>query len=178
MGNAQMLCLSADMEEDLNKRPVAIVLGAAVWPDGQPSPTLRRRALYAAKLWQAGEVGAIIGSGGLGQYPPSEAEVIAQLCREAGVPAPAILQEDQATTTEENLRFSKAMMAATGFETAIIVTDRYHAPRARLVARRLGIKARASCPAMAGTAWHRVVKSWLREIPAYLWYLLRGKGRG
>ena len=61
-------------------RPVALVLGAAVWPGGRPSPTLRRRALKAAALWHEGQVRAIIGCGGVGRHPPSEAEVIRALC--------------------------------------------------------------------------------------------------
>ncbi|WP_299929554.1 YdcF family protein [uncultured Pelagimonas sp.] len=165
------------MTHNPDDRQIAIVLGAAVWPGGEPSPSLRRRAEHAAKLWQDGMVSAIIGSGGVGKHPPSEAQVIADICRAKGVPEACILQEDKATTTEENLRFSARLLAEHGAVSAVLVTDAYHAPRALLVARRLGMKATASCPKMTGTTWRRVIKAWMREIPALIWYVLHGKGR-
>ncbi|MEC3862698.1 YdcF family protein [Mesobacterium sp. TK19101] len=153
--------------------PTAIVLGAAVWPGGQPSPTLRRRALHAARLWHRGKVGTIIACGGLGQHPPSEAEVIRDLCIAEGVDPAAIRLEDRSATTEENLRLALPLLET---RQVIIVTDHYHAPRARLVARRLGLDARSSSPPLRGSKPRAQIKAGLREIPAYLWYLLSGKG--
>lgn len=154
--------------------PTAIVLGAAVWPDGQPSPTLRRRALHAARLWHAGKVGAIIACGGPGRYPPSEAEVIRALCLDQGVDPAAIGLEDRSTTTEENLRLALPLLKT---RQVIVVTDYYHAPRARLVARRLGLDAASSSPPLRSSKPRAQIKAALREIPACLWYLLSGKGR-
>lgn len=183
VGNAQVLCFSAQMNTKADRKPVALVLGAAVWPGGAASPSLRRRVHHAVQLWRSGQVSAIVGTGGLGQHPPSEARVIANMCRAEGVPETAVFLEDRATNTEENLRFSKPILDSLGSGSAgaapvVIVTDRYHAPRALLVARRLGIPATASCPALRGSAPHRVIKAYLREVPAYLWYWLRGTGAG
>ncbi|MDJ0823273.1 MAG: YdcF family protein [Paracoccaceae bacterium] len=162
---------------DAEMKPVAVVLGAAVWAGGTPSPTLLRRALHAASLWRDGEVSAIIGCGGLGKHPPTEAAVICAICRAEGVPDDVLFEEATSRTTEQNIRNALPIMEKLGQRNVIVVTDAYHAPRARLVARRLGLQSTSDSPALRGTKWHRVVKSYLREVPAYLWYALHGKGR-
>ncbi|MEP2716712.1 YdcF family protein, partial [Pseudophaeobacter sp.] len=125
---------------------VAVVLGAAVHPGGRASPTLRRRTLRAVDLLKTGQVSHVICSGGLGQNPPSEAEVMRQICAAEGVADDCILLEDQSHTTIENLANSRAILAALGNPDVVIVTDHYHKWRALLVARHLALQARASCP--------------------------------
>ncbi len=157
---------------------VALVLGAAVWAGGRASPTLERRALHAAGLWRSGEVSAILASGGVGRHGPSEAAVIARLCREAGVPEAVLMLEERSTSTEENLRFSLPLLREVGAASVVIVTDGFHAPRARLAARRLGLAAlgplSSDSPRVPLSA--NRVKVGLREVPAYLWYALRLRG--
>jgi len=140
---------------------LALILGAAVWPGGQPSPTLRRRVAHAVWLYKSGQVDAVLGCGGTGRYPPSEAAVIARLCREAGVPEGAIHREDRSTTTRENLAFALPILQALQPSKVVIVTDPYHAPRARLLARQLGIKATTRCPPLRQIG----PRQWLRHLP-------------
>ncbi|MDX8351680.1 YdcF family protein [Cognatiyoonia sp. IB215182] len=121
-----------------------ILLGAAVWPNG-PSPTLRRRSAHAATLWHAERAAQIIACGGFGAHPPSEAAAMRDLLIAAGVPESAIVLEDQSTTTLENIQ--NALPLLPGKE-VIIVTDRYHAKRALMVARHFGLQATADCPQM------------------------------
>lgn len=155
-------------------RTYALVLGAAVWADEKPSPSLRRRAEHAAALWHQGKVQVIVASGGIGRFPPSEAEIICRVCQEAGVPEQALRQEDLATNTEENLRLSLPILRDA--DAVILVTDRHHAARARLVARRLGLNARSDCP-ISGLRPRQRIRAILRETIGYMWYWLRGKGR-
>jgi len=124
----------------------ALVLGAAVWPGGVASPTLRRRADHALALWRAERVDVLVACGGLGRHGPAEAEVMAALWRAAGVPGGAIRIEARSTTTRENLAFALPVLQALGAGRAAIVTDPWHAPRARLIARQLGLPAVADCP--------------------------------
>ncbi len=156
---------------------VALVLGAAVRPDGSPSPALTRRVRHAVALWQAGRVGLLVLSGGARTHPRTEAEVMARICREAGVPEKALLMETRALTTEDNMRLALPMLDDLGCRDVVIVTDRYHAARARLVARRAGLRATASWPRLTGAPWWRVVRAWAREAVALAWYWLRGAGR-
>ncbi|WP_417210609.1 YdcF family protein [Antarctobacter sp.] len=162
---------------DPDDRPVALVLGAAVRPGGVPSPALERRARHAAALWRDGHVRGLVLSGGERTHPPTEAEVMAQVCRDAGVPDAAMVLEPEASTTEENMRLARPILDALGAREVIVVTDRYHAARARLVARRVGLRARTSCPRLTGAPVWRVARAWTREAVALVWYWLRGAGR-
>ncbi len=151
----------------------ALVLGAAVWPRGQASPALQRRAEHAAKLYHDGQVRQIIASGGVGRHPPAEAEVIRDLCIACGVRDSDILTDTRATTTEENIRHGRDIARSAGIKTLCIVTDWYHAPRARLVARALGMKVQCSSPPLRGTRPLRLTRALSREIPALIYYAWR-----
>jgi uncharacterized SAM-binding protein YcdF (DUF218 family) len=147
-----------------------LILGAAVRQNG-PSPTLRRRTAHAATLWHAQPDAQIIACGGLGAYPPTEAAAMRDLLVAVGVRDGAITLEDQSTNTLENIR-NGAQLAR--FDTIIIVTDRYHARRALMVARHLGLNARADCPEPIG--WH--IKQRLREVIATMKYKVKLRARG
>lgn len=146
----------------LAARPrVALVLGAAVWAGGQPSPTLARRARHAAGLYRADRVDVIIGCGGLGDHPPTEASVIAALCQGEGVPEAALIEEGTSTSTRENLTSALPLIAQLQPRAVILVTDPYHAPRARLIARQLGLSVCSDCPPLRAIG----PRQWLRNIP-------------
>jgi uncharacterized SAM-binding protein YcdF (DUF218 family) len=152
---------------------VALILGAAVWAGG-PSPTLRRRVMTAAALWHAGEVSHVICCGGLGRHPPTEAEVMRDILRAEGVAEAAILLEDRSTTTAENVALALPLLAALGERRVIMVTDWYHAPRARMTARRMGLVADSRSPSLRGTRPVAQVRLALREVGAlavYCWRL-------
>lgn len=150
----------------------ALILGAAVWQSG-PSPTLLRRTRHGAQLFHAGRVQHLVVCGGLGKHPPSEAEAMRAILLEAGVPLAAITLEDRSTTTAQNIHNARALLST---RDVVIVTDWFHAPRARLVARRAGFHARTSSPPLKDARLWPQTKGALREIPAYLAYLtgLRG----
>ena len=160
---------------------IALVLGARVRPNGSASPSLRRRAEAAVRLWHDGRVAVILASGASPEGLPSEAQVIAQICRAAGVPPEALWLDAQARTTEENLRQAARMIRTAHPSEAmpgvVLVTDLYHQPRARLVARRLGLRARSVWPPLRGALAWPFLKASLREIPALVWYWIAGKGR-
>ena len=151
----------------------ALILGAAVWEGGEPSPTLRRRTLHALGLWRRGEADLLVPCGGLGRHPPTEAEAMRRLLIAEGVPDAAMLLEDRSTSTLENLRLARALL---GDRPVVIVTDRTHAPRARLIARGLGMDAVTSSPPLRGGRWRTTLRQALREVPATalaLWRLRR-----
>ncbi|SDE83510.1 YdcF family protein [Limimaricola pyoseonensis] len=155
-------------------KSAALILGAAVWPDG-PSPTLRRRTLHAARLWHEGHVAHLVPCGGLGRHPPAEARAMRALLLAEGVPEEAIHPEDRSTTTLENIRFALPLLGAIGTREVVVVTDLPHLPRALLTARRLGLKATGSAP-RGGARLGAQLRLALREIPACAayWWRLRG----
>lgn len=153
--------------------PVAIVvLGAAVWDGGRPSPTLDRRIARAARAAEALPVVPVIGSGGLGRHAPSEARVIRQGLIARGIAPERILEEDRSTSTLENALFTRRILAGRGVTRVLVVTDSYHMPRALMTFRLLGLRARG-CPVWRrdpGWGW---VAAHLREAAALPWYLGR-----
>jgi uncharacterized SAM-binding protein YcdF (DUF218 family) len=149
-----------------------LILGAAVW-EGGPSPTLRRRTALAADLYHAGIASHLVPCGGLGRHPPSEAHAMQDMLMAAGVPAEHISPEETSTTTEENIRFALPILQRLGATDVLIVTDWYHAPRARLVAQRLGLRPASYSPGLSGARLRTQVRQGLREIPAMAIYWWR-----
>lgn len=158
---------------DVTDKRVALVLGAAVWPGGVPSPTLKRRALHAAGIYRKGSISHIIGCGGTGRHPPSEAAVISALCRDAGVPEACLLQEDRSCNTYENIRNATLLLDHLATRRVVLVTDRFHAPRARMTARHFGLDAVADCPQLRGMRSGRRLRLYLREALALPFYALK-----
>ena len=153
----------------------AVVLGTQVLPGGRPSRTLDARVRHAARLHAAGRVDRIVVTGGIGKHPPSEAEVMARVLREEGVPAEAVRLEDQAESTWDSARLVTAIAAAEGVTEALAVTDPLHCVRAVAAFRRAGLMATAE-PVYSSPMW-RVPwlrrGQFLRESGALVWYRVR-----
>jgi uncharacterized SAM-binding protein YcdF (DUF218 family) len=107
-----------------------VVLGAAVWPGGQPSPVLRDRLTRAAELYHQGVAGKIICSGGVGQNPPAEAEVGKQFLLKAGVAEKDIITETVSASTAEQAKRIKEICDREGFQSIALVTSFFHEKRA------------------------------------------------
>lgn len=113
-----------------------------------------RVAAHAADLFHRGLAPWILFSGARGRmtqdWPETEAEAMARVAREAGVPDTAILIENRATNTGENIRFSREFLAARGIvlSTAIVVQKPYMERRtiAALDVQWPGVTFRASSP--------------------------------
>lgn len=130
-------------------------------PDGAPGPALIRRADHAARLWAEGRARAILATGGPAGAPLTEAEAMRRRLRERGVPDDAILIEPRARNTYENALFSIPILRGEGFGRALIVSDRYHLPRALMLFRVLGHPAVASGPASEAARRDRLARmSW------------------
>ena len=78
---------------------VAVVLGAQVLRGGRASRVLEARVRHAARLHAGGEVDLLIVTGGTGEHPPSEAEVMARILRREGVRGDYAWLEDRALKT-------------------------------------------------------------------------------
>ena len=157
---------------------VIVVLGAAVWLGGVPSPTLERRCHAAALLWAEGHHDIVIPSGGLGLHPPAEAVVMANLLAHDGVPDSAIEVEAQARSTMETARLVSAMLPPGAGIT--VVSDTYHLARTWLAFRAHGRNVRVH-GAWKGNPPPRLkvmAKAWAREsagLVVYAWRILRGR---
>ena len=151
-----------------------VVLGAAVRKTGEPSPALRRRVLHAVQLMREGRSRVMLVTGGLGEYPPTEAEVMKEIAVREGIPAECIFLEQEATTTFESVVLCSRMMRQHGWSSAIVVSDPYHLFRTTATFRAFGIQAVGSA-AEGGWQQNRLWKwgyYYLREVVALPWYLL------
>ncbi|WP_028610639.1 YdcF family protein [Paenibacillus harenae] len=128
-------------DKQIAKAEAGIVLGAALWND-VPSPALKERLDYAAKLYKDGIVDKLILSGGLdlNGATKTEAEGMRDYLTAKGISADKLLLEKEATSTYENLLFSKAVAEANGITRSVIITHDYHAARAKEVAKKLHYK--------------------------------------
>lgn len=121
-----------------------VVLGAAQY-DGRPSPQLEARLDHAITLWQEGRAQLIIVTGGKQQADRfTEAESAAKYLETNGVPAEAIDLENIGRTTRESLLGVRRILATHRIHSLLIVTDPYHALRARLIAQDLDMQAYVS----------------------------------
>ncbi|MHB8877089.1 MAG: YdcF family protein [Myxococcaceae bacterium] len=121
------------------KAPIIVVLGARVLEGGTASGSLRARTDQAVALYRQGLAPLILFSGGVGDFPPAEAEVARSLAIAAGVPEAACLVETASHSTEQNARFSAPLLEARGIREAILVSDPYHLLRARQYFHQAGI---------------------------------------
>ena len=156
-------------------QPAAAVLGAQVRRGGKPSATLLARTRHAAQLYTRGAVSAVVPTGGVGEHPPSAAEVMARLLREGGVPREKILLEDRARSTRESARFVAALAREKGIGAVAVVTDPLHCVRAVGAFRAEGLVARAA-PVYGSPMWRkRGLRrgQFVREMGAIVWYRAR-----
>jgi uncharacterized SAM-binding protein YcdF (DUF218 family) len=152
---------------------VIIVLGAGLNRNLTPGTGLIRRAERGAELWKAGYAPAIICSGGYARWSTrSEADACAEVLRENGVPADAIILEEQSRSTEENALYSHEIMNARGWTTALVVSEGYHLLRASWIFSAEGINASFS-PATEPTPFFNQIYSIAREIVALHWQVFK-----
>jgi vancomycin permeability regulator SanA len=152
---------------------VAVVFGAQVHPGGRPSSTLTWRVDTAVDLYRDGLVGGLIMSGGVGESGYDEAEVMRLMAIERGVPAGAIVVDSQGLNTEATVEDSLRLFAADGVERALVVSNAYHLPRIKLAYRRQGMEV-FTVPAVETRRIKETPRLWLREVPAFWVYYLRG----
>ncbi len=154
---------------------VAVILGAQVLRGGRPSRTLEARTRHAGGLYAGGEVDLLIPTGGVGEHPPAEAEVMSKILRQMGVPEEAILREQSARSTWESALRVAEVARRRGVGEVLVVSDPLHCVRAVSAFGRAGLLAVAE-PVYSSPMWR---ESWsrrgqlVRESGALVWYRMR-----
>jgi len=121
-------------------RDAIVVLGASLRRD-RLSRVLAERIAAGVELWSAGGAPKIVCTGGMtGGAHRAEATVMAEALVAAGIPASAIVVEDQAQTTADNAAFVAALLPPGA--RVWLVTQPFHARRAAYLFRRVGLDAR------------------------------------
>lgn len=151
--------------EEVPPVAVAIVFGAGLHRNGQPSLVLRDRVAMAARLYQSGKVKKLLMSGDNRFVDYNEPQAMGDYAKALGIPTEDIVLDFAGRSTYETCYRAKAIF---GVQEAILVTQRFHLPRAIYTCSMLGLK-------VVGVAadWHLYHRSaiwfWqLRELIATL----------
>ncbi len=155
-----------------------VVMGAAQY-DGRPSPVFAARLDHAVSLYLAGLAPYLVVTGG--KQPgdrTTEAETARTYALDRGVPASAILMEDEGRTTLESMRAVAAILAERGIPDAVFVSDPTHMLRVLRIAQDEGIRAWGSptrtSPVETDPVRH--LDATFHELGALVQYFLTGSG--
>lgn len=126
---------------------VIVVLGGntqanrANWFEPYNRATAFDRIDRAAALYLAGRASKILLSGGAHEGKVSEAQVMAKILRQRGIPESALILENESRYTYENAQFSDRIMQGLRLKRALLVTSALHMPRALATFKKRGIDA-------------------------------------
>ena len=116
----------------------ALVLGAGVAENGTPSPVLEDRLREALELYRSGRVKTILVSGDHRTHEYDEPNAMRTWLEEKSVPPSAIFMDHAGLDTYSSVWRAKHVFGASR---VIIVTQRFHLPRALWMARSMGLEA-------------------------------------
>lgn len=154
---------SVHSPEEAPAAELAIVFGAGLRRDGRPTAVLYDRVAAAVQLFQDGKVQRLLMSGTQIGQNYDEPGAMRRLALELGVPAEAIDLDPGGTRTFATCQ--RALETYAGAAT-LLVTQRYHLPRALATCAGLGLQA-SGVLADLRPYNPRVYRFWqTREIPA------------
>jgi uncharacterized SAM-binding protein YcdF (DUF218 family) len=145
-----------------NNQTTVIVLGCRVRGD-VPSLQLSKRSSEAAKYLEENPDAVAILSGGQGPDENiSEAECMYNLITQAGISPSRLYIENESTSTDENIKFSKEIIEKNNLSKEIVVvTSDYHLKRAEIICKKNGLNA-ASIP--ASSSFYSLPTFYTREV--------------
>ena len=154
-----------------------VVLGSAQY-NGVPSSIFEARLEHAVVLYEDGVAPVIVTVGGKATGDEfTEAEAGRDYLANAGIPDDALLAVPEGVDTLESMRVVSNAFDEHGWNSAVLVTDPWHAMRAERMAQDSGIEAHSS-PTRQGPAVETRATQFryiLRETAAYLLYRATGE---
>lgn len=117
---------------------VAIVFGAGVWSNGEPSPALEDRIITAVELYRAGRARKLLMSGDNRFENYNEPRAMKQAAIRRGVPAEDIIEDFAGRSTYDTCFRAREIFAV---KSAILVTQEFHLNRAIYLCQSLGVDA-------------------------------------
>lgn len=148
--------------DSVPSRSVAVVLGAAAWPDG-PSPLLARRLDLAVALYRGGQVERILVSGDNRETSHRETDTMTAYLADHGIPADRIEADRYGYRTWDTCVRVRDLY---GVREAVMVTQSFHLPRTIALARTAGIDAVGVGDRSMGARRRSTVIGYAREAGA------------
>ena len=156
----------ASTEDGAKPSQAIVVLGAAQY-NGRPSPVLEARLRHALALYRRGLAPIVVVTGGRQTGDAfTEATTGYNWLRARGVPDDGILKEVKGRNTWESLAAVARFLGMRDVDRVILVSDSYHALRARGVADEAGMQAVASPPPDEGGSSAERFSALVRETVA------------
>ena len=116
---------------------IAIVFGAGLRKDGTPTAILKDRVETAAQLYQQGKVNKLLMSGDNRFVEYNEPEAMRQYALNLGIPDKDIVLDYAGRRTYDTCYRAKAIFQV---DSAILVTQNFHLPRALFLCNWFGVK--------------------------------------
>ena len=137
----------------------ALVFGAGIYYNGQPSAVLVDRVRTAVELYERGLIDEMIMSGDNSDASRNEVDHMVRLAVEAGVPESAVIRDDHGIHTAESIYNAKNVF---GKDEVIFVSQDFHNVRILMTGEKYGLDG------IAVSADRRIynITSWM------LWYVL------
>lgn len=147
-------------EADAPSAHVAIVFGAGLTRTGLPTPILRDRVETGVHLYQAGKVQKLLMSGDNRDQYYNEPAAMREYALSLGVPDTDIVVDNSGLRTYDTCYRAKYIF---GLESALLVTQQFHLPRALYLCSAIGLQAEGVL-AQNRRFWPVVLMVWeLRE---------------
>ena len=129
---------SQSVTDEVGGADAIVVLGAAQY-DGEPSPVFRGRLDHAVYLYDEDLSDVVIVTGGKQEGDRfTEAQAGMAYLVGQGVPADAILSENEGATTLQSLENVRALADRYGIASLLVVSDPMHSERVKRMATDLG----------------------------------------
>ncbi|HYZ08490.1 MAG TPA: YdcF family protein [Pseudonocardiaceae bacterium] len=160
--------------DDRSDADVIVVLGAAQY-NGEPSDFLAARLDHGARLWRAGVAPVIVTVGGaLPGDAYTEAEAGRRYLLSYGIPADVVVAVGEGSDTLSSVRAVAERGKASGWSSAVIVSDPGHSLRARTMARDTGLDVQVSPTRSGPVVQTRQIQARYiaRETAALVYYKL------
>lgn len=113
-----------------------IILGCAVYENGEPCDMLRHRLDIGAELYLKGKAEKVIVSGNPSESHNNEPLAMREYLIEKGLPQDAIFIDNGGISTYDTMSRAAEIF---GVESAIVVSQRYHLSRAMYIGEQKGI---------------------------------------
>ena len=123
-------------QDNLSKKQVGLLLGARVYSNGNLSHVMQDRAETAIEIYKLGKVGKILISGDHGTSEYDEVNTIKDYLLERGVKGENIFTDHAGFDTYDSVYRARDIFEV---DSMIIVTQKFHLPRAVYIADSLGI---------------------------------------
>ena len=150
---------------------IAVVLGAKVETNGQPSEGLKARLDHAVDLYKQGYFKLVLVSGGHGREGYDEPVVMRGYLETHGVSHGAIFEDNDGSNTWHTAHNTAQFVTQHHLKSVLIISEYFHLPRCRMAFARFGV---APIYSSHAPFWsRRNFYSLPREVVGYVGYYFR-----